>query len=357
MNQESYKLNLRNDYVFKMMHYMDQEKGKRIFANMIKAFTGIEVTNVVFKPTDLYPMNVNGKDVRFDLCASVDTKSSVDVEMQVYHMNGLTERIAYYSAMLFTSSNNKGDAYTELEEVTCLALCANNVFTELSDYSHTFYFKSLENGVLLTDKLKTHIIEMKKGVNHIIETRGFENLTMKEKWIYFLMRYEQETKDPFILKLLETEVIFRTVKEVLQMIGDDELARQRAIARDMWAKDMAQLKLDRETVEARSKQVQKEYEDLLEASKAINEKNRKLDKQNKVLDEQNKVLDEQNKVLDEQNRKLDMQNKMLDEKVIGLKEENRRIILAMLKAGLSDAFIVENTGCTFEYLKSLQENR
>ena len=120
------------------------------------------------------------------------------------------------------------------------------------------------------------------------------------------------------------------------MIGDDELARQRAIARDMWVKDMAQLKLDRETVEARSKKVQKEYEDLLEASKAINEKNRKLD---------------------EQNRKLDMQNKMLDEKVIGLKEENRRIILAMLKAGLSDAFIVENTGCTFEYLKSLQENR
>ena len=64
-----------------------------------------------------------------------------------------------------------------------------------------------------------------------------------------------------------------------------------------------------------------------------------------------------NKVLDEQNRKLDKQNKMLDEKVIGLKEENRRIILDMLKTGLSDAFIVENTGCTFEYLKSLQENR
>ena len=63
------------------------------------------------------------------------------------------------------------------------------------------------------------------------------------------------------------------------------------------------------------------------------------------------------KAFDEQNRKLDKQNKMLDEKVIGLKEENRRIILDMLKADLSDAFIVENTGCTFEYLKSLQENR
>ena len=61
MNQESYKLNLRNDYVFKTMYYMDEEKGKKIFASMIKAFTGIEVTNVVFKPTDLYPMNVNEK--------------------------------------------------------------------------------------------------------------------------------------------------------------------------------------------------------------------------------------------------------------------------------------------------------
>jgi hypothetical protein len=40
---------------------MDEEKGKKIFASMIKAFTGIEVTNVVFKPTDLYLMNVNEK--------------------------------------------------------------------------------------------------------------------------------------------------------------------------------------------------------------------------------------------------------------------------------------------------------
>jgi hypothetical protein len=53
---------------------------------------------------------------------------------------------------------------------------------------------------------------------------------------------------------------------------------------------------------------------------------------------------------------LDEQNKILDEKIVGLKEENRRIILAMMKAGLSDAFIVENTGCTFEYLKSFQES-
>ncbi|MBR5290400.1 MAG: PD-(D/E)XK nuclease family transposase [Erysipelotrichaceae bacterium] len=329
MNHESYKLNLRNDYVFKMMHYMDEEKGKKIFTHMVKAFTGLEVTNVVFKPTDLYPMNVNGKDVRFDLRASVDTKSSVEVEMQVYHMSGLTERIAYYSAMLFTSSNNKGDAYTELEQVTCLALCANNVFPELKNYSHTFAFKSMENGAILTEKMKTHIIEMKKCVNDILETKGFENLTMMEKWIYFLMRYEQDTDDPIILKLLETEEIFRIVEEVLQMISRDELAKERAIARDMWAKDMAQLKLDRETVEARSKQVQKEYEALFETSKMLNE-------QNKALDEENKVL---------------------DEKVTALEEVNRRSILAMIKAGLNDEFIVENTGCTFEYLKSLKESR
>ena len=102
MNQKSFKLNLKNDYVFKMMHYIDEEKGKKIFASIIEAFTGIEVKDVIFKQTDLYPLNVNGKDVRFDLCATVNTKNNTEIEMQMYHMKGLPERILYNAAVLFT---------------------------------------------------------------------------------------------------------------------------------------------------------------------------------------------------------------------------------------------------------------
>ena len=114
MNRNDFKLNLRNDYVFKVLHYYDEEKGKEFFASLVEAVTGEKVTNVRFRPTELYSMDPEGKDVRFDLCAKVNTTTAVDLEMQVYQMSGIPERILYYNALQYTTQNNKGSFYLSL---------------------------------------------------------------------------------------------------------------------------------------------------------------------------------------------------------------------------------------------------
>ncbi len=307
MNLKSFKLNLRNDYVFKMMHYIDEEKGKKIFASIIEAFTGIEVKDVVFKQTDLYPLNVNGKDVRFDLCATVNTKNNTEIEMQMYHMKGLPERILYNATVLFTRGKNKGSVYTELEEATCVALCVNNVFPHVQHYEHHFCFADMEKGVILTEKMKTHIIELKKGIHHLSK-KQIDEFSMMEKWICFLMKYEEETEDPIILQLLEREEIFRMVKEVLQMISQDELARQRAWAREVNMRDEAQRRHDAEEREARIAE---------------------LESENTELKSENAVF----------------------------KDKLRKIVLTMINDGCPDEMILKYSGCTSEYLKSLKENK
>ena len=109
MNLQDYKLNLRNDYVFKMLHYVNQEVGKEIFASIVEAFTGLKAESVTFAPTDLYAFDPAGKDVRYDLNAKINLKNAVDLEMQVHHMDAVPDRAGYYAAMLYVNQNNKGE--------------------------------------------------------------------------------------------------------------------------------------------------------------------------------------------------------------------------------------------------------
>ena len=326
MNQKTFKLNLRNDYVFKMMHYIDEEKGKKIFASIIQAFTGIEVKDVVFQQTDLYPLDVNGKDVRFDLCATVNTKNNTEIEMQMYHMKGLPERILYNAAILFTRGKNKGSVYSELEEATCVALCANNVFPHLQHYEHHFCFADMEKGVILTEKMKIHIIELKKGIHQLMKKR-IDEFSMMEMWIYFLMRYEEESDDPIVQQLLEREEIFRMVKEVLQMISQDELARQRAWAREVNMRDEAQRRHDAEERDAKMAKVESENTELKSALIESEAKNTELKSENTELKSENTEL----------------------------KEKYQEAILSMIKAGISDEMIMKYMGCTFESLDTLKK--
>ena len=183
MDEKEYKLNLRNDYVFKMLMYRDAEKGKEIFINLIEALTRIKATGVRFEPTELYSFDPRGKDVRFDVNATLNTEHSVDLEMQIHHLEAVADRLNFYTAMLYVTQNNKGKDYDEFINVQCIFLCSNDVFQNKEKYLHEFMMKD-EPEAILTEKMKAYIIEMNKGLRRIEEKQDINELTMREKWIF-----------------------------------------------------------------------------------------------------------------------------------------------------------------------------
>ena len=188
MKKNEFRLNLRNDYVFKVLHYFDEERGKEFFASLVEAITNERVLHVEFEPTDLYSINPDGKDVRFDLCARVNTETAVDLEMQVYRMHGLPERIAYYNSLQYVMQNNKGEAYDVFTRSRSIFLCQHDVFPGLNDYIHHFLWRD-EKGMPLTFAMQSHIIEMNKGLKSFNDKIELSKLSMLEKWILFLMFY------------------------------------------------------------------------------------------------------------------------------------------------------------------------
>ena len=249
MNRNDFRLNLRNDYVFKVLHYYDEEKGKEFFASLVEAVTGEKVTNVRFRPTELYSVDPEGKDVRFDLCAKVNTTTAVDLEMQVYQMSGIPERILYYNALQYTTQNNKGSFYPFFVESKSIFLCLHDVFPKWEEHVHRFMERD-DKGRALTFAMQSHIIELNKGLRNFAEKKSLDELTMLEKWILFLMTYEEKSENRLLRELIESEEIFRKAEEVLRVISQDERIKEQAYARHKFERDMAQLRADAERIKA-----------------------------------------------------------------------------------------------------------
>lgn len=249
MNKNEFKLNLRNDYVFKVLYYFNEERGKEFFASLVEAVTGEKVTNVRFQPTDLYSFDPQGKNVRFDLCAKINTSTAVDLEMQVYQMSGLPERILYYNALQYTTQNNKGALYDLFMDSKSIFLCQHDVFPDRKQYLHRFMERD-DEGRPLTFAMQSHIIEMKKGLKNLPDQINLSEISMLEKWILFLMCYEENSDNPILRQLIENEEIFSKAVEVLQMISQDDKLREQAFARHRFEKDMAQLRADAERIKA-----------------------------------------------------------------------------------------------------------
>jgi predicted transposase/invertase (TIGR01784 family) len=320
MNRNDFRLNLRNDYVFKVLHYYDEEKGKEFFASLVEAVTGEKVTNVRFRPTELYSMDPEGKDVRFDLCAKVNTATAVDLEMQVYQMSGIPERVLYYNALQYTTQNNKGSFYPFFVESKSIFLCLHDVFPKWEEYVHRFMERD-DKGRALTFAMQSHIIELNKGLRNFAEKKSLDELTMLEKWILFLMTYEEKSENRLLRKLIESEEIFRKAEEVLRVISQDERIKEQAYARHKFERDMAQLREDAERIKA---------EGLIKGREEGHKEGHK------------KGLAEGRK------------EGLVEGRKEGLELGKRTMIQNMISNGLPDELIVQITECSLELIEEIK---
>ncbi|MBE6107591.1 MAG: hypothetical protein E7192_03020 [Erysipelotrichaceae bacterium] len=375
MRNEEYRLNLRNDYVFKVMHYYNEEVGKEIFASLVGAITGEQITYVEFMPTDLYSYDPNGKDVRYDLCARVNTVNAVDLEMQIYHMSAVPDRVNYYASLLYVNQNNKGVSYEKFIDANSIFLCEQNVFTDRREYIHHYCMKDDLNRILTT-KMQAHIIELRKGLKI---TSEMKELSMLEKWILFLMCYEENSENPVIEQLIESEEIFKKAVEVLKVISEDQRIREQAFARNRFAKDMAQIKSDQEKMNKMLREMQDKLKhDLAYLLHGITELEQERtgpddgmtgleqgmieieqemaefeQRMTKLKQERSELEQSKNKV-EEMKTELEARKKDLIEE--GRSEEKILLIRQMLEDGLDTDLIMKYARCSLEMIQMVKDS-
>ena len=223
-------LDPRNDMAFKRI--FGAEKNKDILIAMLNAVLKNQlhkpISSVEFINPILDPEVEGSKQSIVDvLCQDKDGCKYI-IEMQIGHTEGFETRAQYYAAKAFVNQAKKGDAYVGLKEVIFLAFCDFHIFPKKQHYKSEH---------VTLDKL-THERDLDMFSFTFIDLITFDkrctkpttDLTLEEKFYYFLCRAtEMEDKDLALL-IGKDKVIKKAFKE-LDRFGwsDREFARYEAM--------------------------------------------------------------------------------------------------------------------------------
>ena len=167
----------------------------------------------------------------FDIKARDQTGQQVNIEMQLFGFHVFLQRVLYYWADLHASQLTKGDEYVKLRPTISIAIVNNRIFPEVDDHHHLFQIRSVKNPALVyCSDLSMYVIELPKFKLSIDELRD-----PLDVWCYFLKHGEELDKNA-LPEVLNTPHVFRALEE-LEMLSQNEQARERYKARLKWERD------------------------------------------------------------------------------------------------------------------------
>ena len=169
-----------------------------------------------------------------DIRAQDDQGRWFNIEMQTATHAGLRQRLAYYAASLYVGQMHSGDAYQQLRPVISICVLDALLFPHLPDMHLDFRLRDGRHGVVLTDDIQIHFLELPKynPVSH-----PPIGATPLEKWAYFFRYASQMTLDEIRDCLVDVE--FTEAAGVPEMIAQSPREREMYEARLKFERDQA----------------------------------------------------------------------------------------------------------------------
>lgn len=179
---------------------------------------------------------LNTKDIRMDLCVTIDDNRKINIEMQMASSRQeLRNRAAYYAASLLVSQENRGKVYRDLTEVNQISLIDFELGTD-DHYEHEYVYYDKDAQDILTEVVKIHIIEIGKAS----QSHPLQEMNELEKWCTFLKQYGSDE-----VKLMsEKENTFKEANKIMERISVDQRLKDIAFERNRRKMDEAQMKLE-----------------------------------------------------------------------------------------------------------------
>jgi len=187
-----------------------------------------------------YQEFAEAKQIVLDIRARDRQKRWLNIEMQVSVVEGLVERLVYYSCSLYVEQLRTGEAYSELRPAISICLLREDLFRDSAVPHHRFRFADVEHGRVLAETVELHTVEL--GKYNVREDRLGEASEL-EKWVFFLLHASEYEADR-LRELLPGEGFERAISALEAIAGrteDLEMYNQREKAeRDYrWAIESA----------------------------------------------------------------------------------------------------------------------
>jgi predicted transposase/invertase (TIGR01784 family) len=155
-----------------------------------------------------------------DIKVRDQTGRQFNVEMQLLTYGAFRQRALYYWARLHQGQLQEAHYYHELRPTVGICFVDTPLFPETPSYHLVFELREREHGVVFTDQLAVHILELPKF------TKPAEALmTPLDRWLYFL-RHGQDLDAGALPETLAVPEIERALGD-LTMMTQSDLERER----------------------------------------------------------------------------------------------------------------------------------
>jgi predicted transposase/invertase (TIGR01784 family) len=158
----------------------------------------------------------------------------LNIEMQTANQVGLRQRLVYYVSTLYTGQMDSGDGYRELRPAISICVLDAILFPSVPDLHLDFRLVNRRHGLVLTDDLQIHFLELPKynpGIHPVADASPLE------KWAYFFRYASQLTPEEIRERLVDA--VFFEAAGVLQMIAQSPGERALYEARLKFERDQA----------------------------------------------------------------------------------------------------------------------
>lgn len=220
-------LDVRNDLVFKAI--FGKEKNKSLLILLLNAILTEEVEEIMFLNSYLGAEYVDEKYSILDIRVRTTENVEIDIEMQLEYHSGFENRMLLYWARMYLGQLKSGEAYEKLNKTIQISI-TNFKFLQNDHFHSTFHLMEKEKLIKFTDHLEIHVLELPK----VQMTEELTDEDLLTKWMLFLSG-DDKTKGEVAM----TDMGIEKAYDELHRISEDEVMRERAIARDKWLSDQA----------------------------------------------------------------------------------------------------------------------
>jgi len=153
-----------------------------------------------------------------DVKLKLKTGKVINIEVQVDPMPFMESRILFYVSKLITEQMDESDQYGKIKRVISVIVTDHPLIKESEKYHHHFGLYDIESGVLLTDILEIHTLEVPKA-------RKLNEDTTKASLLNWMKFFDAKTEEELKVLAQKSPIMQKATLRLMELSADEK-ARQ-----------------------------------------------------------------------------------------------------------------------------------
>lgn len=232
------RISLTNDIIFFLVYGAGSKESNKALLSLLNVvleredpIAEVKIVNTVHK--GFHP---GDKETVMDVKARSKNGEQFNVEMQTSVQMFFGERTLVYGARMVNSSLAKGEDYDTMKKSIVISFIDGVMFKNLSSFHTKFELRENLEGLLLTDRLEIHFLELGK----IDDSKDPVEMEPLERFCAYLKFAGDHRRADYVEKLLDTgEEAVLMSDQVFREITEDESLQDLLWRREIAEHDLA----------------------------------------------------------------------------------------------------------------------